>query len=145
MSTSDIAPTYGAGTSTQARLPLLILILEDGLVVTSMETRWVLRPWESEGYHCSGEVRGYHGFKEVSGITALGKHEGYHGFRKREGYHSFGKREGYHGFGGFAWLGMAFCAGLQGLAWLYLEVAWLAMALRVVRIYVCMRPGEFEL
>ena len=65
----------------------------------------------------------------------------------------FWEHKGYQGFGKvrdvivlrFAWLGLALCAGLHGLVWLYLEVAWLVMALRVVGTYACTRPREFEL
>ena len=54
-------------------------------------------------------------------------------------------------FWGFAWLGMALCAGLHGLAWLCVQGAWLGM----VFFGGCMawhgfkgcytQPGEFEL
>ena len=85
------------------------------------ETWKVSWPWESEGYHCFGEVRG---------IIVLGKCEGYHDFGKCEGYHGFGKMRDITILGVcMAWHG--FMCGEHGLALLYLNVAWLGMALCV--------------
>uniref|UniRef100_A0A2N9GU05 Uncharacterized protein n=1 Tax=Fagus sylvatica TaxID=28930 RepID=A0A2N9GU05_FAGSY len=75
-------------------------------------------------------------------------------FVATRGYHSFGKVRGIT-IERIAWLGMALCVESMawhgfvcrehGFLWLYLEVAWLGMSLRVVGTYTCTWPKEFEL
>ena len=121
------------------------------------ETWGVSQPWKSEGYHYweVSLLRGITALGTMKDITALGNVKA-SGFGKVRDIIVLRVCMAWHGFMcRVAWLGMALCVESMawhgfvcrehGFLWLYLEVAWLGMSLRVVGTYTCTWPKEFEL